>query len=1051
MNFSEIFIRRPIMTTLLTVVMVVFGVWAYFRLPVNSLPTVDYPVIQVTAYYPGASPATMASAVATPLENEFIQVNGLQSMNSDNREGVTTINLTFSLKRNVDLVAPDVQAAIARAQNNLPKDLPNPPTYQKFNPSDSPIYFIVVYSDTMLHGELYDYASHVIARKMSMIEGVSKVQVYGAKKAVRVQFSPEKLANYQIGVDELAMALKAGTVNIPGGNLNGPQRTFTIEPQGQMRTAKEYEKLIIAYRQNAPIRLKDVANVIDSIANDLVDIRMSLHGQKEYDKCVVMPISRVSGANTVEVADKIAKALEEAKKDLPGSIKIETLFNGAAPIRESLEDVQVTVIIALVLVVMVIFGFLGRVRETVIPSIILPVTLLGTMIMMLVSKFNLDTLSLMGIVLAVTFLVDDAIVVLENTVRHLEEGKKPIPAAILSMKEITFTLISTSVALIIVFTPLVFMSGAVGRNLSEFALTVIYAVIISTFLALTLSPMMCAQIIKHHKEPNQIQKWIASTIGGLVRSYGKALTWQLQHKWMALVMWVVCIVGTLALYFVLPKAFLPPGDSSFIMGAMLMPQGASTEQMRTYQSKIAALVRMDPNVRECGNVTGIMPGADQSMGFVFIRLKSFKDREKDQPTAKFFGLIKTKKKPTIDELAQRFIGKFFMLPDGVCFVRPMPVLKISSGAESTAIGSDYAYMLMGLNRDAVYETATRLQLEIQAKIPFLFNVQNSVKLNMPRLNVEIDRDRASSLGISASSIETSLALAYAQGYVAQFTTDQDQYQVIPEVERRHKKSPEDLALLYLRSQTTGGLVPLKTITKWTEDAGPQSVPRAQQHESATLSFSIPPGFPLSIAVSAIEKVAGKILPKDVQGRFVGDAFEFKSSIASLGILLLVAIFLKYIMLGVLYESYIHPFTILTTLPVAVFGGFLTLFVFGRELSLYAYIGVFVLIGLITKNGILMVDFAEQRKREGKSSYDAIYDACLIRFRPILMTGLCAILGAMPIAMGYGADATSRIPLGLVVVGGMVFAQVITLFVTPGIYLYMEQIQQRFFKPRTDLE
>ena len=1042
------------MTTLMTVVIIVFGLWAYFRLPVNSLPTVDYPVIQVTAVYPGASPATMASAVATPLENEFIQINGLQSMQSDNKEGMSTINLTFSLKRDVDLVAPDVQAAITRAQNNLPKDLPAPPTYQKFNPSDSPIYYIMFYSDTLLHGDLYDYVSHVVQRKMSMIEGVSKVQVFGAKRAVRIQFSPEKLANYQIGVDELAVALKAGTVNIPGGSLNGAMRTFTIEPQGQLRTAKEYEELIVVFRNNAPVRLKDIAKCVDSLANDLVDIRFNMPGIPEHNKCVVMPISRVSGANTVAVADKISATLEEAKKELPGAIKVEALFNGAKPIRESLEDVEVTVLIALVLVVFVIFGFLGRVRETIIPSVVLPVTLLGTMLLMLMSNFNLDTLSLMGIVLAVTFLVDDAIVVLENTIRHLEEGKKPIPAAIQSMKEITFTLISTSAALVIVFAPLVFMTGAVGRNLSEFAVTVIYAVVISTFLALTLSPMMCAQIVMHHKEPNKIQKWITSVIGGMTRSYGKALTWQLHHKWMAVVMWAVCIIGTLALYFVpgaLPKAFLPPGDSSFIMGAMLMPQGSSSEQIQKYQSKVAAVVRADPNVTMVGNVTGISPGGDQSMGFVFIRLKSPKERLYDQPAEKLFGLIKTKRQPTIDELAQRFIGKMFMIPDGVCFVRAMPVLKISSGAESTAVGSDYAYMLMGLNRNQVYETALALQQEIQKNLPFIFNVQNSVKLNMPRLNVEIDRDRASSLGITAASIEMSLALAYAQGYVAQFTTDQDQYQVIPEVEKSQKRLPDDLALLYLRSQTTGGLVPLKSIAKWTEDAGPQNVPRAQQHDAATISFSMPPGFPLGIAVSAIEGIAAKVLPPGVRGKFVGDAFEFKTAIASLGFLLLIAIFLKYIVLGILYESYIHPFTILTTLPVAVFGGFLTLFVFGRELSLYAYIGVFVLIGLITKNGILMVDFAEQRKREGRNSYDAIYDACLVRFRPILMTGLCAILGALPIALGYGADASSRVPLGLVVVGGMIFSQIITLFVTPGIYLYMEKIQERFFKARTDLE
>ena len=1035
MTFSEVFIRRPIMTTLMTILMAVFGAWAYIKLPVNSLPTVDYPVIQVMVAYPGASPATMASAVALPLENEFTQISGLQYMLSDNKEGVTTINLTFNLSRQVDLVAPDVQAAITRAQRNLPLDLPSPPTYQKFNPSDSPIYYVVLYSDTLLHADLYDYANQVVGRKLSMLEGVSKVQVFGAKRAIRIQFSPDRLAAFRIGVDELALALKSGTVNIPGGSLNGAMRTFTVEPQGQLRTGREFGELIIAMRNGAPVRLKDVATCVDSVANDLVDIRYGQPGGMEHTKCVVMPISRISGANTVEVADRIARTLEEARAEMPAAITIQTMFNGALPIRESLQDVQVTVLIALVMVVLVIFLFLGRLRETVIPSIVLPVTILGTFLMMLYSHFNIDTLSLMGIVLAVTFLVDDAIVVLENTVRHLEEGMKPIPAAVRSMKEITFTVISTSTALIIVFTPLVFMTGAVGRNLSEFALTVIFAIVISTIVAVTLSPMMCARIIKAHTKSNRLQQGVTDAIGGLVRGYGRALHWQLHHKWIALVAWVLCIVGTGWLYIVLPKTFLPPGDSSFIMGAMIMPQGASTEQMRAYQSKVAALMRAESNsVAQVGNVTGISPGADQSMGFVFVRLKSPRER------------------PPIDKLVLQFMGKLGALPDGICFLRAMPVMKISSGAESTAAGSDYAFQLMGLNRDLVYKTAQQLEQELRTvKGVMPFAVQNSVKLNMPRLDVAIDRDRASSLGITAAAIEQALAFSYAGGYVTQFTTDQDQYQVIPEVEKAHQRLPGDLALLYLRSPLTGALVPFKSLVTLKETAGPQNVPHAQQHESATISFSLFPGMPLGVVIKSIEEKVAKVLPPGVTGRFMGDALEFKRSIASLGILLLVAIFLKYVVLGVLYESYIHPFTILTTLPVAVFGGLLTLYAFGSELSLYAYIGLFVLIGLITKNGILMVDFALQRKAEGMNSYDAIHSACVVRFRPILMTGLCAILGILPIALGYGADASSRIPLGLVVVGGMIFAQVITLFVTPGIYLYMEKIQDRFFKPRTDLE
>ena len=1034
MSFSEVFVRRPIATTLMTTLMVVAGVWAYLRLPVNSLPTVDYPVIQVTVYYPGASPATMASAVALPLENEFTQISGLQSVISDNKQGMSTINLTFSLNRSVDLVAPDVQAAITRAQSNLPKDLPNPPTYQKFNPSDAPIYYVMVHSDTLKHGDLYDYASHVVGRKLSMVEGVSKVETLGAKRAVRVQFSPEKLAAYQIGVNELAAALQAGTVNVPGGSLNGTMRTYTIEPQGQLRTAQEYGELIVVQRNGAPVRLKDVAHCVDSIVNDLVDIRYQRVGEPEHNNCVVMRISRVSGANTVEVADKLTEALEKARHELPGSVNLVTMFNGADPIRESLRDVEVTVVIALILVVIVIFAFLGRIRETIVPSIVLPISLLGTLVIMLPSKFNLDTLSLMGIILAVGFLVDDAIVVLENTVRHLEEGKKPIPAALQSMKEISFTVISTSVALIIVFMPLVFMSGAVGRNLSEFAMTVIYAVVVSTILALTLSPMMCAQILHHEKAPNRVQQMITNSIAALVRGYGRALHWQLKHKWMAVVIWVACILGTGVLYFLLPKAFLPPGDSSFIMGVLIMPQGASTEQMRDYQHKAVAILRGDPAIQQLGSVSGFQPGADQSMGFMFVRLKPPRER------------------PPIDQLAQKYMGMLARLPDGLCAMRAMPVLKISSGAESTAVGSDYAFMLMGLDRDAVYTTALQLEREMR-QIPGIipFAVQNSVKLTMPRLNVALDRDRASALGITAAMIEQAFALAFAGGYVTQFTTDQDQYQLIPEIEKPSQRLPDNLGLLYLRSPISNALVPLKSLVTWTEEASPQNVPHAQQHEAATISFSAWPGVPLGYLTGAIEEKAEKILPPGVEGKFVGDALEFKKSIASLGVLLLIAIFLKYIVLGILYESYIHPFTILTTLPVAVFGGFLTLFIFNSQLSLYAYIGVFVLIGLITKNGILMVDFAKQRRREGKNAYDAIHDACCVRFRPILMTGMCSILGAMPIVLGYGADASSRKPLGLVVVGGMIFAQLITLFVTPGIYLYMDKIQERFFHTRTDLE
>jgi len=1032
MTFSEIFIRRPVATLLLILVLCVFGFWSYFQLPVNSLPTVDYPVIQVSVSYPGASPATMASSVATPLENEFTQIGGLQTMISDNKDGRTTISLTFSLNRDVDLVAPDVQAAITRAQNNLPKDLPNPPAYLKFNPSDSPIFYVMAHSEYLTHADLYDYINQVLAKKLSMIEGVSKVNIYGSKRAIRIRFEPAKMAALQIGFDELAQALRSGTANIPGGSLNGEARTFSLEPQGQLRSAREFGELIVAVRNGAPIHLRDIAECVDSITTDITDIRYSKVGITPRDKCVVMAISRISGANTVAVADRISKGIAEAQQNLPPSIALETMFNSSGPIRESLADVQVTVLIALLLVVMVIFLFLGRIRETLIPGVVLPVSLLGTLVMMKIAGFSLDTLSLMGIVLAVGFLVDDSIVVLENTVRHLDAGLKPIPAALKSMREITFTIVSTSAIMVIVFIPLVFMQGAVGRNLREFALTVIFAMIVSTILAQTLSPMMCARTLKHDRTPHALERWITRTMAAIIRHYGVALHWQLRHKGIALLSWFLCLAGSVALFMVLPKSFLPKGDSGFIRGALVMPQGASTEQMSAFQTRAMAILAADPDVVQVGSVTGIQPGADQSMGFIFIRLRPVRER-----------------KASIDDYVQKFTGRLMALPDGFVFLQASPILKISSGADATAAGSDYGFMITGLDRDTVYATARQLETEMRG-LPGFFGVQSNIKLNMPRLTINLDRDRASTLGITAQTIEQSLATAFAGGYVTQFTTDQDQYQVILEAAKNRQRLPEDLAQLYLHSPITGSLVPLQSLASWTENAGPQNVPHAQQQESATLSFSLQPGVALGTATRSLEALTARVLPPGVSGSFTGDALEFQKSIASLAVLLLLAVFLKYIVLGILYESWIHPLTILTSLPVAAFGGLLTLLAFHCELSLYAYIGLFVLIGLISKNGILMVDFALQRKREGKNSYDAVHDACVVRFRPILMTGMCTILGTMPIAIGYGADGSSRIPLGLMVVGGIAFAQVITLFLTPALFLYLEMVQNHF-KPRTDLE
>ena len=644
--------------------------------------------------------------------------------------------------------------------------------------------------------------------------------------------------------------------------------------------------------------------------------------------------------------------------------------------------------------------------------------------------------------LAVGFLVDDAIVVLENTVRHVDEGMKPLDAAFRSMREISNTVISTSAVLIVVFIPMVLMGGIVGRNFREFALTVIFAIVISTILALTLTPMMCAIILKHHTakdDQSVFQRVIHSTVGGMIRGYGWMLRGMLKAHFLAVLAWLFCLAGSVALFFFIPKTFLPEGDSSFLMGAMVSPQGVSSEQMSSFQKHVESAALQHPGVFSVGSATGFMPGADQSTGFCFIKL--------DPP--------KTRK--PIALIGQELTGRLMMAdPTGMAFLAPVPVLKISSGGDTGARGSKYSYVLSGLDRNQVQQAALRLEGELRNpanKLP-VFGVQNSVKLTMPKLDLRLDRDRASALGITASAIEYTLAAAYAGGRATTFYTDNDQYDVVVEVDKAKLRAPEDLGALRIRSPLTGQLVPLSSVATWKEVAGPKEIQHHQQQESATISFNAPPGIPLGVITSLVGKTAAAVVVPGVKGEFAGEAREFQKSIKSLGILLVVAIFLMYIILGILYESYVHPFTILTTLPVAAFGGLATLFIFNKlmpgseiVLSLYAYIGMFTLLGLIAKNGIMMVDFAEQRKAEGKNGHDAIYEACLIRFRPILMTGLCAILGALPLALGYGADAASRVPLGLVVVGGMVFAQVVTLFVTPGIYLYADSCRNWYRRVR----
>lgn len=1026
MNISAVFIKKPIMTTLVMITLVAFGIAAYLQLPIGSLPSVKYPVITITASYPGASPSRMASAIAAPIERECMDIPGLNMIISDNRNGVSTLTLAFDLDRDVDMLAPDVQAALTRATGDLPSDLPHPPTYEKTNPAETPIMYIMVTSATLTDGDLYEYADREIRTQLTTINGVSQVGMWGAKAAIRVKLNPQRLAALDIAIDEVDAALQRASVTLPGGTLDGPYRAYSIMPDSQLTTSEEYANLIIAYRDNAPVRLGDVARCVKTVDNEQVRVMFgAAGGAPAQSGAICIFVKKASGANTVALADTIHARLAAMRETLPGAIDMNILYDGSLPIRESVRDVQTTVVLALILVVLVIFLFLGRVRETVIPSTVLPLAIVGTCVLMAVFGFSLNNLSLMAITLSVGFLVDDAIVVLENTVRHIEEGKTPFAAALQSMTEITGTVISTSIALIIVFVPLLFMEGVIGRNFREFALTVVFAISVSTLLALTLTPMMCARVLTPAgSSRTYIQNLITKIIDRISATYGVILSVFLRRKFLAIILWIVCISGTIALFAVLPKAFMPTGDSGLIVGMLQADLGTSSAQIAQTQDELNALLRTHPAVTHYLTVTGDGSGPDLSHGIFVVTLKPRNVRA------------------DIEQITAELNAMCYSIPGALVYMEPIPAMQLTAGAEATASGAHYSYTLHGQYQNEVYEAVEKLAAEM-AQIPGITGIQVDPKLIAPQVDVYVLHDRAAALGVTMFDSVFALLRSFAAGKSTTYLTDTDQYDVILELEDDFRAAPENLSTLYIRSRTTGELVPLTSLVETDVSLGPMSVPHMNQLSSATISFNTAAGTALGDVTKRIHAVAQNILPPTVHGALQGEASEFEDAIKSLTFLLLVAVFLMYVILGILYENYSHPFTVLTTLPVAAFGGLLTLLFFGQELSIYAYIGMFMLIGIVSKNGIMMVDFATQYMRdEHVDAVTAIHKACLVRFRPILMTGVSTIAGAIPIALGYGADGSSRISLGLIIVGGLAFAQVITLFVTPGIFLYMNTFQER---------
>ena len=1026
MNLSEVFIRRPVMTVALTVSVILFGVAAYFRLPVSDLPAIDYPVIQVQVSYPGATPETMANNVATPLERQFMQIPGLELVTSNNGQGFSSFVLQFDLSKSLDGAATDVQAAITRAQGQLPVDLPSPPTFTKTNPNDQPIMYIAMVSDTATEGQLYDYANTQVGERISILPGVSQVAIYGTQSAVRIKADPSKMAVRNITLEDLTNAIKNGTAYTGAGQLDGPHRTFLLQPQGQLMNADQYDDLIVGQSNGAPVHLKDVASSKDGLQNERIDMRFWVRGYPQPGATVVVGVFRRAGVNAVEVAKTVRDLLPTIQSQLPGSVLIVPAYDRSLTIVGGIKDVQTTLYIAFMLVVMVIFIFLGRATDTLIPAVALPLSLLLTFIAMKILGYSLDNLSLMALTLAIGFLVDDAIVFLENTVRLMEGGLGAFDASVESAKEISFTILAMTLSLAAVFIPLVFMSGLMGRIFREFSITIVISILASGIVSLTLTPLMTSRLLSNRGEGAK-KTWMERVFGAFERRvldvYGRYLWFFLRNRWISGVAWVACLAGTAYLFYVVPKAFLPVGDSSFIRGVLVAQEGTSPDQMRAYQTQAEKIMKANPAVRSTFTMSGNAGFLGSNQAFLIAFLKDPKERA---PIAQVAG--------------QLMGGIGGTIPGVVAFLQPNPALEISTGATANAQGQ-FAFALSGIDANEVYGTAGKMMAKMHEYPGFLF-VNSDLYNHTPNLQVDILRDQAKLYGVSETRILTLLHDAYSENYSYLIKKATDQYQVILEVADDERSAPEDLSKLYIKSDDGQRMVPLNAVTSSRLVIGPQAVNHINQMTSVTMFFNLKPGYAIGPATQFVQQTAKQLLPPGIQGSLQGEALVFQNTVSDLAILMVIAVFVMYVILAILYESYLHPITVLSSLPVALLGGLLTLWLFGAEASLYAYIGMFMLMGIVKKNGIMIVDFADQRVRQGIADDQAIHDASMERFRPIMMTTAAALLGALPIALGYGADGSSRRPLGLVVVGGLIVSQFITLFVTPAIYLYLEEFQEK---------